>query len=774
MNNCPSHVDTNYYSTKYGIPNNKKDVIEHYIKKGKQSGHFPNSETEIFYCRMINFDPSYYKRKYSLHHNDNDSLMRHWKFYGHKKGYHVNRCEEVGKHAQFLCNCKIKNNSIHLMTIINDSESYMTESTQSTESESTESESTESTILSTGTDSVENFNSESVNDDYQFNGHTKKISDSESEHGSLASTASTLCGTFSETITDETITDPTSDEKTKRNQTISSLSSECPSVPNSEDFITSGSGSGSESGFGSGSGSGSSISKECDCSECQMLIGQKIKNENTFFDAKKTKTNIQRIQINKPSNMENKIMELKIIGLDDRRKKNPIQHNQSQLLYQQNQTQSQSQPSYQQSQQIDLKQKQNQNYSEEKEWKKETSINVSVGTYICTNNKSQTNTSTDDPDNDSFGEYMDDSYQKVSSMCNGIKLDQSKDHDKGTTLAKDPLVKETMIEDTMIKETMIKETMIEETMIKETIHENQCNYVKSYYPTLEIGLNTLDTETSFREKIARDEARLCKIQDNIKNYAMINPEPYNIVSEKAIFDNHMENVCQNITNIKNYLHMCQIHLDTYIIIFKQAYQCITNICNAGNNYMGYNAARIRLSNMLKEAENISNSSYYNDLPIFFTNRSIKSNGSTKGYGSTKSPSFIKFPLLISMSDNVNDILAKTIGDDHVYFKVRLMRVSVRCLKLEKYCFPALNRGDKITAHTSPIPPCDCPVGKIPDRNMYTDQDLIKCWDIGYHLKVFENAMYKITMTNEILNNYHKLIEIKEELCYKIKLANLKN
>jgi hypothetical protein len=774
MNNCPSHVDTNYYSTKYGIANNKKDVIEHYIKKGKQSGHFPNSETEIFYCRMINFDPSYYKRKYSLHHNDNDSLMRHWKFYGHKKGYHVNRCEEIGKHAQFLCNCKIKNNSIHRMTIINDSESYMTESTQSTESESIEFESTESTILSTGIDSVENFNNESVNDDYQFNGRTKKIldSDSESEHGSLDST---VCGTFSETITDETIADSASDEKTKRNQIISSLSSECPSVPNSEDFITSGS--------ESGSGSGSSISKECDCSECQTLIGQKIKNENTFFDAKKTKMNIQRIQINKPSNMENKIMELKIIGLDDRRKKNPIQYDQPQLCKsqsqsqyqqnQQNQPQSQSQPSYQQSQslpkcieQINLKQ--NQNHSEEKEWKKETNVNVSIGTDTCTNNESQTNTSTDDPDNDSFGEYMDDSYQKVSSMSNGIRLDRGQNLDKETTLAKDSLVKETMIEDTMIKD-----TMIEETMIGETMQEDQCNYVKSYYPTLEIGLNTVDTETSFREKIARDEARLCKIQDKIKNYAMINPEPYNIVSEKAIFDNHMENVCQNITNIKNYLHMCQIHLDTYIIIFKQAYQCITNICNVGNNYMGYNAARIKLSNMLKEAENISNSSYYNDLPIFFTNRSIKSNG-IKGNGSTKSPSFIKFPLLISMSDNVNDILAKTIGDDHVYFKVRLMRVSVRCLKLEKYCFPALNRGDKITAHTSPIPPCDCPVGKIPDRNMYTDQNLIKCWDICYHLKVFENAMYKITMTNEILNNYHKLIEIKEELCYKIKLANLKN
>jgi hypothetical protein len=183
------------------------------------------------------------------------------------------------------------------------------------------------------------------------------------------------------------------------------------------------------------------------------------------------------------------------------------------------------------------------------------------------------------------------------------------------------------------------------------------------------------------------------------------------------------------------------------------------------------------------------------LPIFYNTNLGK-----------KSPTSIKFPLLLSenntvncnvncddnnnnnnknnnknhsikksetFSSSANEILMNKFGKNYIYFKFQLMKVSLSHLKLNKYCLPPLNRGEILSSKTSPIPPCNCPIGTKPERNMYVEQQLVKSWDVNYHLKQFENAMYKLTMTKEILCNYSKLIEIREELCYKIKLANLK-
>jgi hypothetical protein len=230
---------------------------------------------------------------------------------------------------------------------------------------------------------------------------------------------------------------------------------------------------------------------------------------------------------------------------------------------------------------------------------------------------------------------------------------------------------------------------------------------------------------------------------------------------------NMEIICQNIINIKNYLNMCRIHLDKYITILKQAYQCLSDICNPCNNYMVYNAARVKLCIMMKEAENTVRSSFYKDLPIFYNGTGVRSG--TK----SKPPTSIKFPMFVCTNDSVNKMIAKNIGGDNAYFKIELMRISLRHLKLEKYCYPPLSQGDRISMNTSPIPPCDCPVGMTPKRDMYVEPELSKCWDMNYHLKQFKNAMYRVTMAKDILCNYSKLVEIKEELCYKIKIANLK-
>lgn len=267
-------------------------------------------------------------------------------------------------------------------------------------------------------------------------------------------------------------------------------------------------------------------------------------------------------------------------------------------------------------------------------------------------------------------------------------------------------------------------------------------------------------ERTLEHTLTLDEMKLQRIQEKLtKKQDMCSNDQTN----RYIFDKHMEIVCQNMSNIKTYLNMCHIYLDTYTTILKQAYQCLSDICNPCNNYMVYNAARVKLCNMLKEAENTIKTSYCGDLPIFYNKGPNK-----------KSPSSIKFPLLICTSETVNKFLVQNIGEEHVYFRIQLMKISLRHLKLEKYCFPSLSRHEKVTMNTSPIPPCNCPVGKTPSRDMYLEEDLVKCWDMNYHLKQFENALYKITMTKEILCNYSKLIEIKEELVLKIKIANAKS
>lgn len=120
MNNCPSHVDTAYYQTKYDLNfTNKKEAIEHYIKIGKQKGFFPNRETETFYYKMLNFDPEFYKRRYNI--DTNSTARQHWKTYGFSNGYFVNKCEELREHPALICRCKIKNESFQSEIISNNS-----------------------------------------------------------------------------------------------------------------------------------------------------------------------------------------------------------------------------------------------------------------------------------------------------------------------------------------------------------------------------------------------------------------------------------------------------------------------------------------------------------------------------------------------------------------------------------------------------------------------------------------------------------------------------
>lgn len=226
-------------------------------------------------------------------------------------------------------------------------------------------------------------------------------------------------------------------------------------------------------------------------------------------------------------------------------------------------------------------------------------------------------------------------------------------------------------------------------------------------------------------------------------------------TKEYIFRQHMKTVSTNINNIVSYLDRCNIYLDYVTNILKASYKCIITICDPNGKITDYNASRIKLITLLKDIDMTTKTAFYNDLPIFFQ----------KGNKNTKPIKCIKFPLFVCTNNNMNDYLKKTIGDDQIYFKIVLMKASLDDLHLIKYSYPPLNKGDKMTYYTSCIPPNDCPPGITPpnNSNMYDDKSLIKYWQTAYHYKVFEKALYRLSMYKELLNNYHSLISNKKTL-----------
>lgn len=204
---------------------------------------------------------------------------------------------------------------------------------------------------------------------------------------------------------------------------------------------------------------------------------------------------------------------------------------------------------------------------------------------------------------------------------------------------------------------------------------------------------------------------------------------------------------KNITNIQNYLSLCNNYIDAYLELMKNAYQCISDICNVDNNYIVYNSARVKLQTIMLEIDKFVMSSYYKKIPVFYKSDDKK-----------KTPTFIKFPLFIQKTKELT-------GDE--YFKIHFMKLSLKHLKLDNYKLTLLQQNDILTSKTSPLPPSNCPVGQVPDKNMYDNDSLIKYWDRNYHMSIFENALSRIVVEKEIIDNCINLLNIKCELFNKI-------
>ena len=765
MNNCPSHVDTVYYLSKYNLDfHNKKEAIEHYLKIGKQKGYFPNREMEVFFCKTMNFDDAYYRRKYCIS-GDHKAVKRHWKLYGSREGHFVNHCEEMGEHMPFTCKCRIKNktadkrysedcnqftenvesdqyslsdhdhyvfsekadtkpktkkkskkeisddsmdsklsSSCPSRPDVDDSIEYVSDKKQTKDKKQHETRDKKQHEIG-NKKQHEKQKSESDSDDLQE--EVENALDSESLVASIASDASNDSETQGKKSSDSKDSKTALDSVEQSERTDNSSKTRSKSKHSETDSAstatttTTSSSSSSESTPSHGSEHSSKHSSE----HSSEHSSKSSECDCSECLAGKTKTQ----EIEKPKETQNAIYDSKSLTSRYKSKLNRYTANTKQ----------------------------------EKVEKKISTIPKESVEQTKTNNKEiQLNI----VDNDSFEEdFIDDGYRVVDHMKQ--KSVPPKNQEKGHECEKEKIFDEDSVDDmdesTFTKVyTDLKEKLVKPINVKfSDIRDN-------------------NSAPSLEHSLAIDEIKLQKVQDKL----MKKSDTCGVdLIDRYIFDKHMEIVCQNISSIKNYLNMCHIHLDTYTTILKQAYQCLVDICNSQNNYMTYNAARVSLCNMLKEAENTVRTSYCNDLPIFYIRTSFK-----------KSPTSIRFPLLVCTNDTVNKFLIQNVGKEHVYFKIQLMKMNLKHLKLERYCLPPLNRDEKVTSNTSPIPPSNCPIGKTPSRDMYLEPDLVKCWDMNYHLKQFENAMYKITMTKETLCNYSKLIDIKEELVLKIKIANAKS
>ena len=218
----------------------------------------------------------------------------------------------------------------------------------------------------------------------------------------------------------------------------------------------------------------------------------------------------------------------------------------------------------------------------------------------------------------------------------------------------------------------------------------------------------------------------------------------------------LNRVISNMSGIDSYLTACHMHMDTMITILKDVFVSLQQILTpiqqgAVVNYMTYDAARLNVRTLLQQIDLKIKTAKYKNLPIF----------------AAVGQKYIKFPML-SVTDPVVDRYLDThFPTRQRFFKMELLKLSVRELRLKRYTFEPVKKGQQITPYTNPLPADPVEYGN-PDKTMYSDRRLIKSWDPSYHLERFEKALYKIVMAKEALSNYSKTLRYRKSECLKIR------
>ena len=255
---------------------------------------------------------------------------------------------------------------------------------------------------------------------------------------------------------------------------------------------------------------------------------------------------------------------------------------------------------------------------------------------------------------------------------------------------------------------------------KQTIQTIHIEQPTTLQKQVEQVLNTAKKEYIFREELDDSDCDCSDcMRDNINNINNANNANISNIS--------------NLPEIKEFLNVCKDQLN---IIQKLLQQCKLNIiiiCDPLSNYIIYNASRIKIQKILKEIHNIG-SKTHNKLPLFHN----------------KKTSSILYPLF-------------KMGENKETFKIKLIKISLKQLKLDKYILASLNKNDIITHKTNIIPPSECPIGKKPSREMYTDEIYSKYWSASYHMQLMNDAIYYAQIQMELLDNNITLLETKYKI-----------
>jgi hypothetical protein len=710
MNNCSSQVDHKYYCSKYNLDLDDVESVKHYITTGKQSGYFPNRDTEVFYCKRKNFDYEYYKRRYGIIGSKLD-ILKHWENFGYKNNNYVNKCEEDGKHLSFICRCQIKDNyadtkseDFEMTSYKNTKEKIYNNEILSSDNKQEETKDSsivtnDNTLINTCDknkyiEKVEEKKEKGKNKESIFESNVSSDTSTSNRSSSSSSDDSTNCKV--EMINSSSFfSSDTNNIKNKKHKKKKKKSKRSSS--------TSSSNSTSSSSSSSSSSSKKRKKKRKKKKTDKMDVYNENKNKHNSLSSdnsnESSNTDSTDDDSNKSSNTNSTDDSSNSSVSKDSEISNSMSKNNKEYIFKNE---------HDDNRIIELH---NNNYENDNKYEKESEKYKNDNCESNNKDIIYKNIFNDDniKENVDINKKIENILSNNVNKSNDTNDEMYKDideHDKNKILSKDELLKDYL-----------------EKNIKLT--QNKLERIRN-------NVNTIDTQES---------------KDNSVN--------------KFIFDQHMNIVVKNIQNIKKYINMASIYIDTILVILKQAYTCISEICSQHNNYMVYNAGRVKLTNILKELDVIVNTSYYNGLPIFYK-KNIKNKNS-----------FIKFPLFMCTNKKMNKILRDKVGDKHEYYIIQLIKISLSDLKLDGYTRPILNKGNVITTHSNYIPPCDCPIGTRPNRIRYTTDDLIKYWDVNFHLEKFEKALYKITMIKEMINNQLNLVEIKNELCYRIKLENLK-
>lgn len=271
-------------------------------------------------------------------------------------------------------------------------------------------------------------------------------------------------------------------------------------------------------------------------------------------------------------------------------------------------------------------------------------------------------------------------------------------------------------------------------------NDNQCNLMTDKLESqIEHILNSVNANKfDTYENINKSDESSCDCSDCMND------------NENTINTNICTIITSNITNIKNYLNMCKTHVNIILKLLKRAQKHIIIICDPTTNYIIYDASRIKIHKLIKEINKITTFTLYNNLPLFYNKKTTS----------------IKFPLFFCGVKTVDAILEQCGGIDNNYFKISLVKISLSCLKLECYGLPLLEDNDVMTNNTNKMPSSKCPIGKKPPDTMYNG-DYSKCWTAGYHTKLFDDAIYYVSMINTKLDNSIELLETKILLFDKI-------